>query len=602
MAQRIERYAMVGDMRTAALIGTDGSVDWLCLPRFDSAACFAALLGGGKHGRWRIAPKGRATRVRRRYRDGSLVLETTFETASGVVRLTDCMPLGDDWPGLVRLVEGVSGRVEMTMQMIVRFDYGSVVPWVRRDGDSLTAIAGPDGLALRSDVEVRGKGLTTVAEFRLSAGDRAAFDLRYFPSHEAPPRKRDTRRAIRETDAWWRGWSARCTYDGPHREIVRRSLITLKALTYGATGGIVAAPTTSLPERIGGQRNWDYRFCWLRDATFTLYALQNGGFTDAARQWRDWLMRAVAGDPADLQIMYGVGGERRLEEYEVDWLPGYERSRPVRIGNAASAQFQLDVYGEVVDAIHFSRRSGIGDQEQSWSFLRQVVEFVEDAWHEPDEGIWEVRGGARHFTHSKIMAWVAIDRAVKAIEEHGFRGPLARWRRLRREIHDQVCRRGYDRRRNTFVQSYGSQALDASLLMIPLVGFLPPDDRRVIGTVEAIERELMRDGFVMRYDTQGGIGADGLAGGEGAFLACTFWLADDLALIGRHADARKLFDRLIGLCNDVGLLPEEFDPRRRRFTGNFPQAFSHVGLVNTAHNLYAAAGPAQHRGGRAPLT
>jgi GH15 family glucan-1,4-alpha-glucosidase len=592
----IENYALIGDTHTAALVGNDGSIDWLCLPRFDSGACFAALLGDETHGRWLLAPAGEVRRVRRRYRGPTLVLETEFETEDGTVRVIDCMPHRHEYADVVRLVEGVSGRVPMRMELIVRFDYGSIVPWVRRvgrdEGDTvLLAVGGPDALSLRSPVPTRGADFSTVASFEVAEGQCLPFSLTWHPSTDPTPAAIDVLAVVKATEEWWTEWASRCTYQGEWKDAVGRSVITLKALTYEPTGGIVAAATTSLPECLGGVRNWDYRFCWLRDATFTLLALMVAGYSEEATAWRDWLLRAVAGHPADLQIMYGAAGERRLTELELDWLPGYEGARPVRTGNAASGQFQLDVYGEVLDALYLARKHGIDPEAQAWAVQRAVLDFLESAWREPDEGIWEVRGQRRHFTHSKVMAWVALDRAVKTVERFGRDGPVERWRALRAEIHDQACREGFDPDRNTFTQYYGSAELDAALLMIPLVGFLPASDPRVRGTVEAIERNLLKDGLVQRYSHNPEV--DGLPPGEGAFLACSFWLADNLALLGRREDARRLFERLLDLRNDVGLLAEEYDPVLGRQLGNFPQAFSHTGLVNTACHL-AADGTGKH--------
>jgi GH15 family glucan-1,4-alpha-glucosidase len=580
---RIEDYALIGDTQTAALVSRDGSIDWLCMPRFDSGACFAALLGEEHHGRWLLAPAAAPREVRRRYVEGTLVLETELVTDAGRVRIIDCMPPRDRTPDIVRLVEGVEGAVPMRMELIIRFDYGSVVPWIRKAEGVLCATAGPDALALRTAVETHGQGLTTVAEFSVAAGQRVPFVLSWHPSHQPPPPPLDAIAAVEDTVAWWREWTSRCTYRGPWREAVERSLVTLKALTYGPTGGIVAAPTTSLPESIGGIRNWDYRFCWLRDATFTLYALLISGHREEACAWREWLLRAVAGSPARLQILYGVAGERRLPEVVLDWLPGYERSAPVHIGNAAAQQLQLDVYGEVMDVLHQARRLGLPPDPWAWQVEHELLDFLESAWQQPDEGLWEVRGPRQHFTHSKVMAWVAFDRAAKAVERFGLDGPAGRWRALAAEIHEEVCRQGFDAQRLCFTQAYGSPRLDASLLMIPLVGFLPPTDPRVAGTVRAIEQELVHDGFVLRYRTEEV--DDGLPPGEGAFLACTFWLADNYAMTGRVDEARRLFERLLSLRNDVGLLSEEYDPVAGRMLGNFPQAFSHVGLVNTAFNL-----------------
>jgi GH15 family glucan-1,4-alpha-glucosidase len=593
MSLRIEDYALIGDCQTAALVGIDGSIDWLCLPRFDSGACFAALLGTPDHGRWRIAPRGDVRRVSRKYRSDTLILETTFETGDGSVMLIDSMPPRSREPDLVRIVRGVTGTVPMRLEFILRPDYGSIVPWVRRGDRGITAVAGPDCFVLDSDVPLHGENLTTVADFEVSAGQERSFVLSWHPSHESAAEPIDAAATLAATDEWWRHWSSQCTHEGPWRDLVMRSLITLKALTYAPTGGIVAAATTSLPEQIGGVRNWDYRFCWVRDATFSLYSLVSNGYTAEAVAWREWLLRAVAGNPAQLNIMYGLAGERRLTELELDWLPGYEDSRPVRIGNAAWRQFQLDVFGELTDVLHVARRAGLEADENAWRVQRKLMEHLESAWRDPDEGIWEVRGPRRHFTHSKVMAWVAFDRMVKAVERFGADGPADRWRALRDEIHDEVCRQGFDASRNTFVQFYGGADLDASLLMIPLVGFLPAGDPRVAGTVAAIERELMTDGFVARYPTHPAV--DGLPAGEGAFLACTFWLADNYMLLGRQSLARETFERLIGLCNDVGLLSEEYDPARKRLVGNFPQAFSHIGLVNTACNLSRGLHPAEHR-------
>jgi GH15 family glucan-1,4-alpha-glucosidase len=596
MALRIEDYAIVGDRHTAALVGKDGSIDWLCLPRFDSGACFAALLGTASNGRWKIAPTNDVRSCRRRYHDETLVLETELESDSGTVALIDFMPVRDNEPNLVRIVEGRRGRVAMHLELIIRLDYGSIVPWVERQEDGVRAIAGPDALRLRSPVEPHGHNFTTVADFTVSRGQRVPFTLTWYPSHKHVPPCVDAEQALADTLSWWRGWSRRCTYDGPWRANVLRSLITLEALIYQPTGGIVAAPTTSLPEKIGGPRNWDYRYCWLRDATFTLLALLEAGYTEEAKAWREWLLRAVAGDPTKTQIMYGLAGERRLTEWEVDWLKGYEKSRPVRIGNAAHGQFQLDVYGEVCDALFQGRKAGLKAVEADWGLEQALVGFVEKAWEQPDDGIWEVRGPRQHFTHSKVMAWVALDRTIKSAEQFGLKGPLRRWKSVRKAIHDRVCRDGFDPEQGSFVQAFGSKLLDASLLMIPLVGFLPASDKRVRGTVAAIEKHLLHDGFVRRYDSSAT--KDGLPPGEGAFLPCTFWLADNYALLGREDDARQTFERLLGLCNDVGLLAEEYDPLQKRLLGNFPQAFTHVGLVNTALNLYRASGPGEKRTAR----
>jgi GH15 family glucan-1,4-alpha-glucosidase len=593
MPSRIEDYALIGDLQTAALVARDGSIDWLCLPRFDSAACFAALLGTPEHGRWLLAPQGEIRSVARGYRDDTLVLETTFETEQGAVTVVDCMPLRSQAPALVRIVRGERGQVPMHLELIIRFDYGSIIPWVRRTERGIRAIAGPNSLLLNTDMELQGKDFTTVADFTVAQGQEISFVLCWYPSYQEPPPETDPRQTVRDTHSWWQDWSGRCTYQGPWREMVLRSLITLKALSYEPTGGIVAAATTSLPEQLGGVRNWDYRYCWLRDATFTLYALIEAGYLEEARAWRQWLLRAVAGEPSKLQIMYGLDGRRRLPEWEVDWLPGYEGSRPVRVGNAASGQFQLDVYGEIMDAMSQARKAGLEPEEAGWGLGRAFLNFLESAWSQPDDGIWEVRGPRRPFTHSRMMAWVAFDRAVKAFEHFGRDGPVDRWRALRDTIHEQVCREGFNSDLGAFVQYYGSNKLDASLLMMPLVGFLPASDPRVRNTVAAIERHLMQDGFVQRYQNDPGV--DGLPPGEGAFLPCTFWLADNYALMGRESEAEETFERLLGLCNDVGLLSEEYDPHARRLLGNFPQAFSHVGLINTAMNLARAKGPAHKR-------
>jgi GH15 family glucan-1,4-alpha-glucosidase len=593
---RIEDYGLIGDTQTAALVGRDGSVDWLCLPRFDSEACFARLLGDERHGYFRIAPTVPVAATRRRYRGDSLVLETEFETREGVVRLVDCMPVRRGHPELVRLVEGVRGSVPLRMELVLRFGYGSVVPWVRTVDGLLAATAGPHAVRLWTPVATRGEAMRTVAELTVREGQHVPFLLAWHASHEPQPPPLDARFTVACTERWWQDWAERCAYEGPYREAVVRSLVTLKALTYAPTGGIVAAPTTSLPEAIGGTRNWDYRYCWLRDATFTLYSLVLAGYHDEAAAFRDWLLRAAAGSPSDLQILYGPAGERRIEEYVVDWLPGYEGSRPVRVGNAAAGQFQLDVYGEVLDLLHQCRVSGMEAKDPSWGLEQALVEFLcKGAWREPDDGIWEVRGPRRQFVHSKVMAWVALDRAVADVERFGLDGPVETWRRVREEIHAEVLQRGFDAERQTFTQYYGSRALDASLLMIPLVGFLPPSDPRVRGTVAAIERELVHDGLVRRYATDGGE-VDGVGGGEGAFLPCSFWLADALCLLGREPDARSLFERLLGLRNDLGLLSEEYDPATGRLVGNFPQAFSHVALVNSAFNL-AGHGAARARTG-----
>jgi GH15 family glucan-1,4-alpha-glucosidase len=582
MPDRIEDYGFVSDLQTSALVSRSGSVDWLSFPRFDSPACFSALLGD----------------ISRRYRDETLVLETEHRTAEGTVRVLDFMPQRGRHPDLVRIVEGVGGRVAMRMQLIIRFDYGLIVPWVRKADGSLLAVAGPDALCLRTPVETRGEELTTVAEFTVEEGDRVPFVLTWFPSHYRLPPEVDAFRALEETVAFWRSWCSSCAYEGPYREAVLRSLITLKGMIYEPTGGIVAAATTSLPEQLGGVRNWDYRYCWVRDSTYTLHALIDGGYVEEARHWRDWLLRAVAGDAADLQIMYGAAGERRLTEFEVPWLPGYEGSKPVRIGNAASEQFQLDVYGEIVDTLYEAYLHGMAPDEHGISVQLKLLQFLESAWRKPDDSLWEIRGEPRHFTHSKVMAWVAFDRAVKIAEREGISGPLVqRFRRVRDEIHAEVLERGFDRERNTFVQSYASDSLDASLLLIPIVGFLPP---RVAGTVRAIERRLTDDCLVQRYEQAHGPAVDdvdGLPPGEGAFLFCSFWLADALVLMGEVERAQALYGQLLGLRNDLGLLAEEYDSGAGRLLGNFPQAFSHVGVVATAFALARAErGEKKHRG------
>lgn len=579
----IEDYALIGDCHTAALVGRDGSIDWLCLPRFDAGACFAALLGEPEHGRWLLAPAAEIRRGARRYRDGTLILETEFETDTGAVRIIDYMPLeGERWD-LVRIVEGLRGQVAMRMELIIRFDFGLVVPWVRRKDGALLATAGPHTLELRTAVETRGENMKTVAEFQVAAGERKTFTLNYRPSHLPAQRCIDPGQALVATEAAWRQWSERCVYAGRWHAAVMRSLITLKALIYAPTGGIVAAPTTSLPERQGGVRNWDYRYCWLRDATFTLNALLLAGYHEEAVAWREWLLRAVAGSPNDLQTLYSVTGERRLDEYELPWLPGYRGAAPVRIGNAASTQFQLDIYGEVMDTLHLARAADLEPEPAAWRIQVALLEFLETHWQQPDEGIWEIRGPRRHFTHSKVMAWVAFDRALKDAEACGLEGPLERWRQVRDAIHAQVCNAGYDAGRNAFVQAYDSPHLDASLLLIPLVGFLPPDDARVRGTVDAIARDLVVDGLVRRYSTATGV--DALPPGEGLFLPCSFWLADCLALTGRRAEGEALFERLLALSNDVGLFAEEYDMRARQMLGNFPQALTHMALINTARLL-----------------
>lgn len=594
MSRPLEDYALIGDCQSAALVSRGGSIDWLCLPRFDSDACFAALLGDAKHGRWLLAPESSSTKTTRTYQRDTLVLETRHETAEGVVTVLDFMPLRQERPDVVRLVVGERGRVTMGMELILRFGFGANVPWVRQVDGVLQAIVGPDLVQLRAPVETHGEDLLTRARFVIEAGQRLPFVLSWFPSHlKAASPAVDVERALTETTEFWRNWSRPYQAGDKYRDIAVRSLITLKALTFSPTGGMVAAPTTSLPEALGGKRNWDYRYCWLRDATFTLYALLSSGFRQEAEAWRRWLLRAVAGSPDQLQVVYGIAGERRLPELELDWLPGYAGSRPVRVGNAASLQLQLDVWGELMDALHLARKSALDGDVDDWSVQRALVERLEDIWREPDEGIWEVRGDRRHFTHSKAMAWVAFDRAIKAIEQHGLVGPLERWRRCRDEVHATVCEHGYDANRGSFVQYFGGKELDASLLMLPLVGFLPANDPRIVGTVQAVERELLHDGLVRRYRPVQAL--DGQEETEGVFLPCSFWLADNYVLQGRLDAARELLDRLIGLANDVGLLSEEYDPVAKRMVGNFPQAFSHVSLVNSVLNLERASGPARHR-------
>ncbi|MGX1269133.1 glycoside hydrolase family 15 protein [Streptomyces phaeoluteigriseus] len=590
MNPRIEDYAVIGDEQTAALVGMDGSIDWLCLPRFDSGACFARLLGDEGNGHWRVAPKGADGTycTRRAYRPDTLVLDTEWETDEGAIRVTDLMPQRDAAPDVVRVVKGLSGRVTVRSTLRLRFDYGWVVPWMRRVDGHRVAVAGPDAVWFRSEPEVRtwGEDFSTHAEFTVAAGESVAFVLTWHPSHHARPPLIDPYDALRASVEDWRAWSARCRYDGPHRDTVVRSLITLKALTYEPTGGIAAALTTSLPEEPGGVRNWDYRYCWLRDSTLTLGSLLAAGYAEEAEAWRNWLLRAVAGDPADLQIMYGLAGERRLPECELPWLSGYADSRPVRIGNGAVKQLQLDVYGEVMDSLSLARTSGLSPKPHMWSLQSALMNWLCENWRQPDEGLWEVRGGRRQFVHSKVMVWVAADRAVRAVERYPqLSGDVARWRALRDEVHREVCEKGYDPERNTFTQFYGSRDLDASLLLIPRVGFLPPDDPRVTGTVDAVREELGHSGLLRRYSTAGQA-VDGLPGDEGTFLACSFWLADALHMTGRTQEARELFDRLVALANDVGLLAEEYDPKTGRHLGNFPQAFSHIGLVNTALTLY----------------
>ncbi|MFF8815604.1 glycoside hydrolase family 15 protein [Streptomyces pactum] len=594
MVRRIEDYALIGDRQTGALVGRDGSIDWLCLPRFDSPACFAALLGDRDNGHWRLAPAGAGNCTRRAYRAGTLVLDSVWETERGAVRVTDFMPHRDRAPDVVRVVEGLSGRVAMLGVLRLRFDYGRVVPWMRRSDGHRVAVAGPDSVWLRSEPPVRtyGEDFSTRSEFTVSAGERVAFVLTWHPSHRPRPRQVDPYRGLARSLADWRAWAGRTTYRGPYRDAVERSLITLKALTYSPTGGIVAAPTTSLPEEIGGVRNWDYRYCWLRDSALCLIVLLSAGYREEAAAWRDWLLRAIAGDPAELQIMYGLAGERRLPEIALPWLAGYEGSVPVRLGNAAAGQLQLDVYGEVLETLHICRCRGLPAASPAWNLQRAMMDFLESAWRAPDEGLWEVRGTRRQFVHSKVLAWAAADRAVRAVETHpALHGDAGRWRAMRDEVHREVCRRGYDAERGTFTQSYGSEELDAATLVIPRVGFLPPSDPRVVGTVAAVQAELDHHGLLHRYGSRhrGASAVDGLPGGEGAFIACSFWLVDALRLIGREDRARALFERLLDLRNDVGLLSEEYDPVGHRQLGNFPQAFSHIGLVGSALTLAGAA-------------
>jgi GH15 family glucan-1,4-alpha-glucosidase len=597
MPNRIEDYAVIGNCETIALVGRNGSIDWLGLPRFDSAACFCALLGEPKNGRWLIAPVDIEVRTSRRYRGRTLILETVFRTAEGAACLTDFMVRREGSSDVVRIVRGLHGQVAMRMELIVRFGYGAITPWVSRQDDGrLRFIAGPDRLLLDAKISTRGEDFRTLGDFSVGAGQEVGFALNWSPSFLEPPPPLRCAEALKEIDVFWSGWSETFKPQPPWEDAVLRSLLTLKALTHWRTGGIVAAGTTSLPEKPGGSRNWDYRFCWLRDATFTLLALIGAGFLEEAKAWHQWLLRAVARSPDDVQTMYGVAGERRLDEFEVPWLTGYEGASPVRIGNAAVKQLQLDVYGEVLDAFYVARSAGLAASEETWALECALVSHVETIWREPDEGIWEVRGGRKQFTHSKVMAWVAFDRAVRSVEEFGLEGPLERWSAVRSAIHAAVCRDGFDESQNTFVQSFGAAALDASLLQIPLVGFLPPDDARVRGTVAAIERKLLRNGLVLRYDT--GTSTDGLPPGEGAFLACSFWLADNYEMQGRYDEARALFERLLALRNDVGLLAEEYDPAAKRQLGNFPQAFSHLSLINTARNLAGAKGPAELRSAR----
>ncbi len=589
MAGPIEDYAFLGDLHTAALVGRDGSMDWLCLPRFDSPACFAALLGDDNAGRWLLAPATGGPATRRSYRGDALVLDSEWDTPDGTVRITDLMPQRGEGADVVRIVTGVSGTVPMRMDLALRFDYGSVVPWVRTVGRQLVATAGPDAVSLSTPVELVGQDERTTAEFDVHAGQSVPFVLTYALSYQGRPRPVDPDKALADTESFWADWISRCSYSGRYSDAVRRSLVLLKGLTYAPTGGIVAAATTSLPEQLGGPRNWDYRYCWLRDATFTLQALLGTGYLDEARAWREWLLRSVAGDPADLQIMYGLDGTRRLAEYELPWLGGYEGSTPVRVGNAAAGQFQLDVYGEVLNGLHEARQAGLHGQDPAWGVQRALLDYLEGHWQQPDDSLWEMRGQRRDFVHSKVMAWAGVDRAVQAVDTFGLAGPVDRWRALREQIHTEVLDKGFDSARGTFTQFYGSKGLDAATLLIPQVGFLPGTDARVVGTIDAVQRELVSDGLVLRYQQQAD-GADGLPGGEGAFLACSFWLAAALRGAGRTGEARELFERLLGLRNDLGMLAEEYDTTARRQVGNTPQAFSHVALVNTARELDGALG------------
>jgi GH15 family glucan-1,4-alpha-glucosidase len=600
LPQRIEDYGLIGDCETAALVGRDGSIDWLCWPAFDSDACFAAILGSSRNGRWLIAPEGEIKNTSRRYWGHSLILETRFETADGSVALIDFMPPRGKASDVVRLVRGVEGRVKMRMQLVIRFGFGIDIPWVKRTEDrtALLAIAGQDMTVLRTPVETRGEDMTTVADFEVGAGETIPFVLTYGPSHLKPPDPIDTEIALKETQDFWKEWCERCTYEGEHRGLVLRSLITLKALTFDPTGGIVAAPTTSLPEKLGGARNWDYRFCWLRDATFTLLALMNSGYTEEALAWHDWLLRAAAGAPENMQIMYGIWGQRRLLEWEARWLQGYEEAQPVRIGNAAHAQLQLDVYGELIDAFHQARMAKLKFDDGTWALECAVLKHLAEVWDHPDHGIWERRGEPKHYVFSKVMAWVAFDRGIKSAEKFGLKAPLEEWRKLRETIHHDVCARGFDPELNAFVESYGSKMLDASVLLLSGVGFLPADDARIRGTLAAIEQHTMPDGFVLRHDPREVLSNE-TQPIEGAFLACTLWLADAHVLAGDLKKAQELFDRVVTVANDLGLLAEEYDSGAGRQTGNFPQALTHIALINTAHNLdeagKASAKPAMQR-------
>jgi len=594
MASSIEDYALIGDLGTAALVSRTGSIDWLCWPRFDSDACFAALLGTSEHGRWLMTPREACVRTSRRYRENTLILETRFETKDGSAILVDFMPPRERDSHLIRIITGERGSVAFRSELILRFGYGAIIPWVTRaDDDSLRAIAGPDMAVLRPSVTMRGENFKTVGEFTVTAGQSWPFVLSFGLSHRPPPPPVGPFEKLRITEDFWRDWTGRSKYDGSWKSHVIRSLITLKALTYAPTGGLAAAPTTSLPEHIGGSRNWDYRYCWLRDATLTLLALMNAGYFEEAQNWREWLLRAAAGSPPQIQIMYGLRGERRLTEWQVPWLPGYRDSLPVRIGNSAYSQRQLDIFGEVMDALHQARQGGLGANEAGWALQRQLLAHLEKIWREPDEGLWEVRSGFEHFTHGKAMAWLAFDRAIRSAEAFGLPGPVDHWREVRAAIHHDVCERGFNSEIGSFVRSYGSKEFDASLLMLPAIGFLPPKDPRIVGTVAGIEDRLLRHGFVQRYDTA--ISNDGLPAGEGVFLACSFWLADAYLMLGRREDALKLFERMLLLCNDVGLLSEEYEPRTEQLVGNFPQAFSHLALVNTASNLSHHRKPAEQR-------
>ncbi len=584
MAARIEDYALIGDCETAALVDRNGSIDWLCWPDFSSEACFAALLGTEDNGYWRISPcDGEWKNTSRCYRDHTLILETTFEHPQGSIRLIDFMPIRERFSDVVRIVEGLRGTLDLRMELALRFGYGRTVPWVTRIEDGVRAVAGPHLAVLHAAVPVRGEDLRTVADFTVSEGERIWFTLTYGPSHLPDPDPIDAEQALQDTERFWLEWSGRLRYGGQYRNFVERSLITLKAMTFRPSGGVVAAMTTSLPESIGGVRNWDYRYCWLRDTTFTLLALANGGYFDEAEAWQDWLLRALAGSPEQVQIMYGLRGERQLVEWEVDWLPGYENSRPVRVGNAAAGQVQLDIYGEVLDSFYHAQRSIACHSERDFRILAKLLEHLQAVWQEADEGIWETRGGAQQFTYSKMMAWVAFDRAVLLAQQLNYAGPIEEWKLIRDAIHQQICARAFNHKKNAFVQAYDSEELDAGLLLMPVVNFLPGSDPRVKGTVEAIERELMPGGLVLRYDTSKV--QDGLPPGEGVFLACSFWMVSSLKAIGRYDDARQLFERLLTLCNDLGLLSEEYDLDRKRLVGNFPQAFSHIALVNAAFDL-----------------